>query len=115
MMKDEPYYAQLPWVRGGEAASGFTWQFIPLDPRAFDELTFAKEFVGQLSKAGQKVGRAGRSVMEGLFNKNYNAAAVMMDKGVVDAVFFANSAEVSKIKVSALGRYQNRGHYKYVI
>jgi len=52
--------------------------------------------------------------MEGRLSKNYDAALIITDKGSVDAVFFANAAEVSRISVSKLGKNQI-GHYLYLI
>jgi hypothetical protein len=115
LMEGEPYYAQIPGSKRGQASSAFAWQFIPLDPNAFNELTFASAFVEELRKAGLRVSRAGRSVMEGKFDKNYDAASIMTDKGIVDAVFFAGPADVSKIKITPTGRDRNTGHYTYVI
>jgi hypothetical protein len=114
LMKDEPYYAPMTWYKGGEVSSDFGWQFIPLQPHAFDELTFAKGFVEQLTKAGLNVLRVGRSVMEGRFSKNYDAALIITDKGSADAIFFADSTKVSRIRVTDLGRKQN-SHYEYLI
>jgi hypothetical protein len=114
LMKDEPYYASLGGYGGGGVSSDFSWQFIPLQPHAFDELTFAKGFVEQLTRAGFNVSQVGRSAMEGRLSKNYDAALIITDKGSFDAVFFANAAEASKISVIELGKNEI-GHYLYLI
>jgi hypothetical protein len=85
-----------------------------VSPLVPSELNFAKEFVQLLSDTGWSVKAVHPSKFNGFFRETKKAAFIQTDKGVIEAVFFANDAEVEQIQVNE-EQIVVSGYHKYIV